>query len=176
MSFRNSNSCLIGTSPRLRVKDCLFETAFHVPSGHPETMKRPVGWVQRSATHQFFSKQLMSHWDFFASSRLRVKDCLFGTADLTIPSLSRATLGSHLAIWGGICGDQEHVTDVFNDWVQTPACACHARRWWRDPQPGHGEMAALFIIAAATVPPFGIPALFRSVSQPVIRLICGCSG
>jgi hypothetical protein len=70
----------------------------------------------------------------------------------------------------------EHVAGVFNDRVQTPACACHARRWWRGPQPGHGEMAALFIIAATTVPPFGIPALFRSVSQPVMRLICGGSG
>ena len=35
----------------------LFETAFHVPKGHPETMKRPIGWVERSATHQVFSKQ-----------------------------------------------------------------------------------------------------------------------
>ena len=35
----------------------LWKAAFHVPSGHPETMKRLVGWVQRSATHQFFSKR-----------------------------------------------------------------------------------------------------------------------
>jgi hypothetical protein len=35
--------------------DSHFEAVFHVPSGHPETMKRPVGWVERSATHQSFS-------------------------------------------------------------------------------------------------------------------------
>jgi hypothetical protein len=28
-------------------RDELFETAFHVPLGHPETMKRRVGWAKR---------------------------------------------------------------------------------------------------------------------------------
>jgi hypothetical protein len=32
-------------------------TAFYVPSGHPETIKRPVGWVERSEAHQNFSEQ-----------------------------------------------------------------------------------------------------------------------
>src|SRR5208283_4892748 len=32
-----------------------YEIVPHVPPGHPETMKRPVGWVERSATHQVFS-------------------------------------------------------------------------------------------------------------------------
>ena len=41
--------------------------------------------------------------------------------------------------------------------------------------PGDLEPAALFIIAAAAVPPFGLPALFRSVFEPVVWLICGGS-
>jgi endonuclease/exonuclease/phosphatase family metal-dependent hydrolase len=31
------------------------KTAPHVPSGHPEIMKRAVGWAKRSAAHQVFS-------------------------------------------------------------------------------------------------------------------------
>ena len=87
-----------------------------------------------------------------------------------------AASGFGLPIWGGICGDQEHVAGVFNDRVQTPACACHARRWWRDPQPGHGERAALLIIAATTAPPFLHPRAFSIGLPTIVWLICGCSG
>ena len=45
----------------------ISKAAFHVPSGHPETMKRPVGWVERSATHQVFSRQLVK-WRMWFSA------------------------------------------------------------------------------------------------------------
>jgi hypothetical protein len=46
-----------GWAERQRSPPELFETAFHVPSGHPGTMKRRVGWAKRSAAHRNFSKQ-----------------------------------------------------------------------------------------------------------------------
>ena len=36
----------------------LFEAVTHVPSGHPKTHEKSVGWVERSATHQNFSEQM----------------------------------------------------------------------------------------------------------------------
>ena len=52
----------------------LFETASHVPSGHPETMKsRRLGGAKRNPSATFRHRQFfMSHWDFFASSRERL--------------------------------------------------------------------------------------------------------
>ncbi len=110
-------------------------------------MKRPVGWVQtgRMGAAKRNPSSLFEPVPHVSlgllrvlrrqKTRLRVKDSLFETADLTIQSISRAASGFGLPIWGGVCGDQEHVAGVFNDRVQTSACAYHARRWRRNPAP-----------------------------------------
>ena len=49
-------------------------TAFHVPSGHPETMKRRVGWAKRSEAHRNFraSNSCLIEISSRSSPRLRV--------------------------------------------------------------------------------------------------------
>jgi hypothetical protein len=60
---------LLRQKTRLRAKE-LFETAFHVPSGHPETMKRDLGFVgAASSRDELFGTAI--HFPFAASSRLR---------------------------------------------------------------------------------------------------------
>ena len=44
--------------------------AFHVPSGHPETMKRAVGWANRSAAHQVFFEDRRRNYRQKTISRL----------------------------------------------------------------------------------------------------------
>jgi hypothetical protein len=67
-----------------------FTAALHVPLGHPETMKRSVEWVERSATHRPFSKQNLPSFlagiqssGFFAPSRQEI----FKAGDPNAPAL-----------------------------------------------------------------------------------------